>query len=130
MGQQQLLLIVLGVIIVGIAIVVGINLFLSSSVEANKDALVADNMNLAALAQQYYKKPSALAGGNGTFTGFEIPSDLSSTPNGTYTATIAAQSVTLTATGNVQDSDGKVYQVLTTVSPNSINTAIPTMVAP
>ncbi len=32
MGQQQLLLIVLGVIIVGIAVVVGINVFTASSV--------------------------------------------------------------------------------------------------
>jgi len=130
MGQQQLLLIVLGVIIVGIAIVVGINLFTASSVEANKDELVADNMNIASLAQQYFKKPSALAGGNGSFTGFEIPSDFSSNPNGTYTAVVAANSVTITGKGNVQDSDGKVYQVVTTVTPNDITTAAPTLVTP
>ena len=42
MGQQQLLLIVLGVIIVGIAVVVGINVFTASSANANRDAVIAD----------------------------------------------------------------------------------------
>ncbi|NCQ17379.1 MAG: hypothetical protein GW805_03555, partial [Ignavibacteria bacterium] len=95
MGQQQLLLIVLGVIIVGIAIVVGINLFSASSLEANRDGVVADNMNLAALAQQFYKKPTELGGGNNTFTGFTIPTNLASTANGAYTAVVAAQSVVI-----------------------------------
>jgi hypothetical protein len=130
MGQQQLLLIVLGVIIVGIAIVVGINLFTASSVEANKDGVVADNMNIAALAQQFYKKPTSMGGGNNTFTGFTIPTNLATTANGTYTAVVAAQSVTITGKGNVQDSNGKVYQAVTTVTPTAISTATPTKVAP
>ena len=36
MGQQQLLLIVLGVIVVGIAVVVGINLFSANAVSDRK----------------------------------------------------------------------------------------------
>jgi hypothetical protein len=39
MGQQQLLLIILGVIIVGIAIAVGLQLFQAGSVGANSDAV-------------------------------------------------------------------------------------------
>jgi len=127
MGQQQLLLIVLGVIIVGIAIVVGINLFSASSLEANRDALVADNMNLAALAQQFYKKPSALGGGNNTFTGFIIPTNLAATANGTYAAVVAAQSVVITGTGLVLDANSKKYKAVTTVTPTGISTAVPTL---
>jgi len=127
MGQQQLLLIVLGVIIVGIAIVVGINLFSASSLEANRDAVVADNMNLAALAQQFYKKPSSLGGGNNTFTGFTIPTNLASTANGSYSAVVAAQSVVVTGVGVVQNSAGKSYKCVTTVTPSSISTATPTL---
>lgn len=55
MGQQQLLLIVLGVIIVGIAIVVGINLFNANAEESAKDTMASEGTNLAALAQQFYK---------------------------------------------------------------------------
>jgi type II secretory pathway pseudopilin PulG len=127
MGQQQLLLIVLGVIIVGIAIVVGINLFSASSLEANRDGVVSDNMNLAALAQQFYKKPTSLGGGNNTFTGFTIPTNLASTANGTYAAVVAAQSVVLTGTGVVTNSAGKKYVAVTTVAPATITTAVPTL---
>ena len=127
MGQQQLLLIVLGVIIVGISIVVGINLFSASSLEANRDAVVADNMNLAALAQQFYKKPTELGGGNNTFTGFTIPTNLASTANGGYTAVVAAQSVVITGVGVVENAAGASYKAVTTVTPSAISTATPAL---
>lgn len=72
MGTQQLLLIVLGVIIVGIAVVVGINIFGTNAEQANKDALTQDCLRLAAAAQGYYRKPSMLGGGNNSFVGCEI----------------------------------------------------------
>ncbi|MBM4172411.1 MAG: hypothetical protein FJ214_11120 [Ignavibacteria bacterium] len=106
MGQQQLLLIVLGVIIVGIAVVVGINLFSANAVTANRDAVVADLTNLAAMAQQFYRKPVALAGGGNTFTGWTIPTQLATTVNGTYTVTVAAQAVTLVGVGRELGNDG------------------------
>jgi Tfp pilus assembly protein PilE len=67
MGQQQLLLIVLGVIIVGIAVVVGINVFTASSMNSNRDAVIADLTTLAAMAQQHYRKPAAMGGGQNAF---------------------------------------------------------------
>ncbi len=67
MGQQQLLLIVLGVIIVGIAVVVGINLFNANAEESTKDTMVSEGTNIGAMAQQYFKKPVALGGGGNTF---------------------------------------------------------------
>ena len=39
MGQQQLLLIVLGVIVVGIAVVVGTKLFNANAVSSNRDGV-------------------------------------------------------------------------------------------
>ena len=78
MGQQQLLLIVLGVIIVGIAIVVGINLFNANAETSTQDSIVAQGTNIGALAQQYYKKPTALGGGGNDFT-----------PSGTNVTTFA-----------------------------------------
>jgi len=47
MGQQQILLIVLGIIIVGIAIVIGIDNFQSKAVQANRDAVIIDLNYLA-----------------------------------------------------------------------------------
>ena len=67
MGQQQLLLIVLGVIIVGIAIVVGINLFNANAETSTQDSIVSQGTNIGALAQQYYKKPVTMGGGGNSF---------------------------------------------------------------
>ena len=69
MGQQQLLLIILGVIVVGIAVAVGITMFSDNAVSANRDAVSNDLVNLAARAQQYYRRPAALGGGGNTFVG-------------------------------------------------------------
>jgi Tfp pilus assembly protein PilE len=121
MGQQQLLLIVLGVIIVGIAVVVGITTFAASSTSSNRDAVVSDLTHLATVAQAYYQTPIALAGGGNTFTGWSVPATLASTAHGTYTATIAAQSVTLVGTGTQTGDDGtNPVKVTLVISPTSI----------
>ena len=62
MGQQQLLLIVLGVIIVGIAVVVGINLFSSSAKQANEDSVLQECLGIISSSQQWVRKPAALGG--------------------------------------------------------------------
>ena len=72
MGQQQLLLIILGVIVVGIAVAVGITMFNDSAVSANRDAVTNDLVNLAARAQQYYRRPTALGGGNASFVNLTV----------------------------------------------------------
>ena len=69
MGQQQLLLIILGVIVVGIAVAVGITMFSDNAVNANRDAVSNDLVNLAARAQQFYRRPTALGGGGNSFVG-------------------------------------------------------------
>lgn len=121
MGQQQLLLIVLGVIIVGIAVVVGINVFTASAMQANRDATISDLTNLASLAQQHYRKPTALGGGGNTFTGWTIPASIDTTGNGTYAATVAAQTVTLVGKGTEKGNNGTaVVQVTMVVGPDKI----------
>lgn len=69
MGQQQLLLVILVTVIVGIATVVAINTFSSASEAANRDAVTNDVVAIAASAQSYYIKPKMLNGGGNDFTG-------------------------------------------------------------
>ena len=52
MGTQQLLLLVVALIIVGAAIVIGIKLFGTSAVMANRDSISAELNTLAALSLQ------------------------------------------------------------------------------
>ena len=120
MGQQQLLLIVLGVIVVGIAVVVGINLFTANAVSANRDGVVADLTNLGSMAQQYYRKPTAMGGGGNTFTGWVIPTKTDTTPNGTYAATVTATIVTIVGTGHELNAGAKIVHTAT-VNPTTIS---------
>ena len=99
MGQQQLLLIILGVIIVGIAIAVGLSLFAANSIQANKDAMINDINNIAANAYQYRIRPTSMGGGNNSYVGYTVPTKLSSNANATYAASAAsATSVLITGT--------------------------------
>ena len=84
MGQQQLLLIVLGIIIVGIAIAVGVNMFQSSAVDTNRQAMISDLANLAAKAQRYYRTPTELGGGAQDFQNFALGRLDTANANGSY----------------------------------------------
>ena len=62
MGQQQLLLLVLGIVIVGLAVVVGIQAFGENQTKANADAMVNDGVRIASDAQAWALKPQAFGG--------------------------------------------------------------------
>ncbi|MCL6098376.1 MAG: hypothetical protein M1391_07370 [Bacteroidetes bacterium] len=122
MGQQQLLLLALAVLIVSIAVVVGINRFSTGSSSSNRDAVVSDLVILGSAAQQYYRKAGSLGGGGNSFTGWTIPTQSDSTGNGTYEATsVTDQAVTLVGTGNQTGNDGtNPVKVTMVIGPNSI----------
>lgn len=69
MGQQQLLLVILVTIIVGIATVVAINIFGSAADEANRDAVRQDLLAAAAQAQGVWAKPELMGGADRAFNG-------------------------------------------------------------
>jgi len=103
-GQQQLMLIILSVIVVGIAVTLGITMFSDSSIDANRDALTNDLTNLASRAHQYYRRPSYLGGGGNSFAGLTADAAgirrLTNTPkndNGTYSIASAGTGVGLNA---------------------------------
>jgi Tfp pilus assembly protein PilE len=128
MGQQQLLLIILGVIVVGIAVAVGITMFQDNAVSANRDAVTNDLVNLAARAQQYYRRPTALGGGQGSFATCTL-AQLTTKPsnaNGSYVLSApSATQVTLTGTGVENGNDGSTPVVVTMiVYADSMNTTV------
>jgi type II secretory pathway pseudopilin PulG len=68
-GQQQLLLIILGVIVVGLAVAIAVGIFADNAADRNRDAILSDMLHLVAQAQKYYRKPSIFGGGNSSYTG-------------------------------------------------------------
>jgi hypothetical protein len=138
MGQQQLLLIVLGVIVVGIAVVVGINLFNANAETSTQDSIVSQGTNLGAMAQQYYKKPVSMGGGGNSFLEFDtkvfaaLPQQLRISHDADWTQTapaVAADNIVLTAYP-IDDDYAARWHVVTTVTKDSINTIINVQAAP
>jgi hypothetical protein len=125
LGQQQLLLIVLALIIVGVAIVISIQLFSSNAIEAKRDILIKETSGLAALAIQYYKKPAEMGGGGKSFLGWNIPSQMVTTYNGNFmTASVTAEQVIITGTGTEIVTGTDSIKVDTYVTKNDFFTVI------
>ncbi len=98
MGQSQLLIIAISVLIIGIAILAGTGFFQSDEVEINKKAMINDVNHIAMAARRYYSRPYALGGGNFSYVGFAIPRTYSSNLNGSYSA-VAVSAQVLQITG-------------------------------
>jgi len=129
MGQQQLLLLVAGVIIVSFVVIGGLSLFGNSIKQSNQNAVAQDLMTIASLSESWCAKPAFMGGGGGKFTGFTLdkidwPASNDNgtfTVNGTPTATElkvdgkTKAGTTLTATLTV-DANGKISMAMTGAS--------------
>jgi Tfp pilus assembly protein PilE len=134
MGQQQLLLIVLSVVIVGAATVVGFQMFADNAAEANMNAVQNDLLTLAGRAQQFYVKPTAMGGGGKSFSsltadasGLALLTGQPSNENGSYSISTAGtdSSVVITGIGS-EDGDGNGTNVTInmTVTPSGVSSVI------
>ena len=126
--QQQQLLIVIGVMLVGIALVVGIQMLGENAADANLDAVIADCTSIATRAQNWYKKPSILEGGGRSFAYFSLSAIGAETvnANGTYSISrLTGESFVLTGTG-IEDPnrDGAPLTVTLTVYADALSAPI------
>ena len=81
MGQQQLLLMLVLAVIVGIITILAINTFIISRDEGIKDIIRQEMMEAATLGQMYFKKSEMFGGGGNSYkniTLFDIHLDSSS----------------------------------------------------
>ena len=124
MGQQQLLLIVLGVIIVGIAIILGIVLFRANSIDQKRDMLINEGITVANNAREYYFKHNSLGGGFYSFNGWQIPPQMVTGSNGTFTANVSNDIVEITGIGNELISGNDYIEVKFIVTAQGIVTTI------
>jgi hypothetical protein len=124
MGQQQLLLIVLGIIIVGVAVFVGISIFRANAIESKRNNVLNECINLAGMAQQYYLKPTSMGGGGKSFTGWSVPLSLTTTANGRFEANVFSDHAEIIGTGNEVVTGVDSVKVQTNVYADSISTII------
>jgi hypothetical protein len=69
MGQTQLLLIVVGLVIICAAVMIGFIMMNDNASSANRDAVKSDLLNLASRAPEFYRRPTNLNGGGRSFIG-------------------------------------------------------------
>ena len=101
MGQQQILLIVLAVILVGISVAIGIQMFKDNALSANRDAIMSDLASLAANVYKYKMSSTNIGGGGGVYTGIanhDVGTLLNENAQYTWAVDNATQ-MTLTGTG-------------------------------
>ena len=132
MGQQQLLLLVLGIVIVGLAVVVGIQAFGENQKKANADAMVNDGVRIASDVQAWALKPTAFGGpgasedlGDVSFNdiGYTATSaGVYSNTNGSYEITSGTACVIITGTSTTPENEVQIKVDGTT--PDNIETAI------
>ena len=130
MGNQQILIIVLGMIVVGITISVALILVNENAISSNRDAMSTDLMNIAVRAQQYYNTPSAMGGGGRTFFGLTadsvgmsklVSTEMINNGKGRYSIRAAGnqQRVIFESVGTVELSDGTFPTITCTVTPGT-----------
>jgi hypothetical protein len=114
MGHQQVLLILLGVIVIGIAIVVGVHLFTAQAASSNLDSMVSDLQTLRARAHEYYRKPVPMGGGSRSFVGLTADAvgigrltSQATNDNGTYSIAVSGTDTEVVLQGDgLEDGDG------------------------
>jgi hypothetical protein len=72
MGQTQLLLVILGLLLVGLAIFLALTMFEANAGEDSRNAVILDLQNFSARALAYYCKPATQGGGDKSFAGITL----------------------------------------------------------
>lgn len=124
MGQQQLLLLILSAVIVGVAIVMGINMFSENAAQANQDAVMQDCLTIASRAQGWYRRPAAMGGGGSSYDGLTLAllNFTSPNENGSFAVTPADSELTIVGIGNEDpDDDGANLTVTVIVGPAGVD---------
>jgi hypothetical protein len=101
MGSQQMLIVIIGVLLVGLAIAIGITMFTDNASSSNRDAIANDLAAQASSAQAYQKRPKSIGGGGGSFAGFHLSSGSTTNDNGVFSVSSAtSSSVTIQGIGH------------------------------
>lgn len=131
MGVQQLLLLVLTVIIIGISVSAGIIIFNQTLIRNNRLAIIDDMNIFVGAANTYYKTPLDMGGGNRTWDvdamgpwfgyNYDAANNSISNDNGTFVFSSDGDVLTILATGTEPGTNGStnVEVILTLIGETS-----------
>ncbi len=107
MGQQQLMIIVLTVILVGLAVYGALGLMDSYNQSHQRDLIIHRMNILVGEAKKFATKPATLGGGEGSYLGFAPPAKLAVTPEFRIYTTSGETWVLFQGFGTTTGEDGK-----------------------
>lgn len=124
MGQQQLIIVIIVSILIGIATIVAINTYEKARESANLDAIRQQVLSSYNLAISHYDRPAMLGGGGGSFNGINknIINLPDSTADGVYILEIDGannQEIKIIVTPN-----SNISSVTFTITPSTISSEI------
>ncbi len=129
MGNQQLLIIAIAAVVLAVAVAVGVTMFRDQAASSNRDELQMDLAQLGVRAQTYFRRPTTLGGGGGSFAGLTMQRLTSRVTNlnGSYSLSPdpvpgSASSVKITGIGTETAQDGSQVKVVMQVFPDSMLT--------
>ena len=119
MGQNQLLLIILGMIIVGLAIYVSLTMFGANAEESTRNAMINDLSTFANGARIWYERPSTQGGGDKSFSSLTAGQiGLRENENARYYISSASGDLCLIeGVGKIVASNGDSVQIRVRVTP-------------
>ena len=107
MGQQQLLLIILSVVVVGLAIYGALGLMDTYTQSHQRDIIIQRMNILVGEVKKYAAKPATLGGGDGSWLGFSPPNKLSVTSEFKIYTTAGDTWVLFQGYGTASGEDGR-----------------------
>ena len=137
MGYQQFLMLVLAVLIVGITVSVGLDMFNQNSRSINRQAIISEMNIYAGVANAFYKTPASLGGGGrswdvdrlGYWLGFnyEPTTNTTSSNNGIYTFSSNGDALTIIGVGT-ETGNNNSTSVQATMTIQGVNCQIVTVI--
>ena len=116
MGYQEVLMLILAVLIIGVAVSVGLDMFNQNSRNINRQAIISEMNIYASVANAFYKAPASLGGGGrewdvdrlGYWLGFNYDpiTNTTSSNNGSYTFSSSRDILTIIGVGTETGNNG------------------------
>lgn len=116
MGYQQILMLVIGVIIVGLSTTVGLSMYTNEMTKMNRQSIISDMNIFAGVANAYYKAPANYGGGDrewdvdqmGMWFGYNYDAENNAitNENGVYVFSASGDVLTIIGTGTAIGNDG------------------------
>ena len=116
MGYQQILMLFLSVVIIGISVTVGITIYTHEMTRINRQSIISDMNIFAGVANAYYKTPANMGGGDeiwdldkmGMWFGlnYNAANNMISYSNGTYVFSSSDDILTIVGIGTSIGNNG------------------------